>query len=543
MKLINLFEMKYNLGIPKIGKDTDLTQYMIKNKEMFGGYADIVIEINKNRECDFGNLEIFYVIRALGYLSSLDAIKYILLEDRIRSINDERVKYIPIEGDLEISSPPPPPSSEEEGESDLEFSSSDEEEEEEEEERLSEFEDVPHTETSWILYYLYGNVSMSLTDLVMSVKDDKDLLQTVFASGIRATNKNILHFPKAIEKGQMYSDNNSMVSGLVVYNKKLVSSYADKPVINFWDDKGTLVHSIQTTAGIMELVAIDDMLISIDFYGMIQSWNEFGENVKSIKSSASRIFVIADQLYVNTGTGIFQVTGKELIPVKKMDMMNTTTCLIKWQNMLVCGSSDGEVKCCYLEPPHTVVRHFHEQSGTISSLAIYDKYLLSGSSSSFDRTMKMWDINKSESIKTFKHKRGVKSILVVDRFIFSSDIDGFIYVWLNDGTLVQYISAHCSHTHLVVYNDHIYSASGDSSIIKWSFDYLKARRQALRALSLINTMPPKTYEVFLTVHILDNPENVLTYKQLDSIYAYVASRQGLSKSEFIDKIFFPVTDS
>ncbi len=52
MKLFDLFEMKYNLGTPKIGKDTDLTQYMRSKLPNFPDYVlnDWIKENYANKE-------------------------------------------------------------------------------------------------------------------------------------------------------------------------------------------------------------------------------------------------------------------------------------------------------------------------------------------------------------------------------------------------------------------------------------------------------------------------------------------------------------
>ncbi len=52
MKLIDLFEMKYNLGIPKVGADTDLTRYMKSKLPNFPAYVlrDWIKELVANKE-------------------------------------------------------------------------------------------------------------------------------------------------------------------------------------------------------------------------------------------------------------------------------------------------------------------------------------------------------------------------------------------------------------------------------------------------------------------------------------------------------------
>ena len=52
MKLIDLFEMKYNLGIPKVGADTDLTRYMKSKLPNFPDYVlrDWIKELVANKE-------------------------------------------------------------------------------------------------------------------------------------------------------------------------------------------------------------------------------------------------------------------------------------------------------------------------------------------------------------------------------------------------------------------------------------------------------------------------------------------------------------
>jgi len=319
------------------------------------------------------------------------------------------------------------------------------------------------------------------------------------------------------------------VSCLTRYNVLLVSGSSDK-TIKLWDEKGECISTFNANDYIICFTVFKDMIISGDYKGMIQYWNtSSGRCIKSIQayndSHINSLTVINNLLYScgddDGNIMVWSEDGECIYTIKAHS--NYVYCLIEYKGMLISGSWDSTIKCWSLSSSYDCINTLEGHSSGIRYLAVYDNYLLSGS---LDRTMKLWGID-GRCIQTFEHEGYVISILVVDMFIIiSGDSGGKMYIWSIEGNLLESVEAHSSYImSLVIHQNHIYSCSDDYTIKKWSFSYLKMKRQALLALNVMRILKDVDDDMklclLLTFFLKRN--NILSYSQLKKISDYTYS--------------------
>jgi len=315
------------------------------------------------------------------------------------------------------------------------------------------------------------------------------------------------------------------------YNNLLVSASDDK-TIKIWNDRDECITTFNADHWISCLTVFKDMIISGGYKGMIQYWNSStGKCIKSIKGHYPfytwALIVINNLLYSGGGDGNIMVwteDGERIRTIKAHS--NYDSCLIEFKGMLISGSYDNTIKCWSLSS-YNCIMTLEGHSNGIRCLAVYDdKYLLSGS---WDGTMKLWDVTEGSSsscIRTFEHEDLVTSILVVDLFIISGDNRGNIYIWSFEGNLLEIIDAlsDCVNS-LIVHQNYIYSGSEDKTIRKWSFRYLKMKRQALLAFHVMKTLKDADddMKLCLLLTFFYKKNNILSYSQLKNISDHACS--------------------
>lgn len=142
-------------------------------------------------------------------------------------------------------------------------------------------------------------------------------------------------------------------------------------------------------------------------------------------------------------------------------------------------------------------REFKGHKDGILTLKYDHKYLFTGS---YDTTIKMWDINTGEVIKTLEsHSKGVKALVFDEQKLITGSFDHTIKVWnYHTG---QCISTYRGHTDSVLsvdfYKKYIVSGSADKTIKIWNVETRTC--YALRGhLDSVNSVQihPKSLTVF-----------------------------------------------
>jgi len=324
-------------------------------------------------------------------------------------------------------------------------------------------------------------------------------------------------------------DHSDHVNCLTRYNDLLVSGSHDK-TIKLWNGKGECVSTIKANYSVYSLTVLKDMIISGGDGDIIQYWNaSTGNCIKSIKAHRRNLYslITINNLLYSDDDDTIMVWNEdgECIGIIGEAHSNYVYCFIEYKGMLISGSYDRTIKYWSLSS-YDCIMTLKGHSDAVRCLAVYaDNYLLSGS---WDGTMKMWDVydGVDSCIQTFKHEGSVRSILVVDMFIISSDYHGKIYIWSIEGNLLESVQAHSdSNNSLIIHQNYIYSASYDYTIKKWSFPYLKMKRQALLAfyamLALKDVDEDMESCLFLTFSL--NTKNVLSVSQLNAILDHAYS--------------------
>jgi len=339
-------------------------------------------------------------------------------------------------------------------------------------------------------------------------------------------------------------DHSNYVCCLTRYNDLLVSGSHDR-TIKLWNGEGKCISTFNANNYVSCLTVFKDVIISGEFEGIIKYWNSStGKCIKSIKGHGLYIcslIVVNNLLYSGGDDGTIMVWTEdgECIHTIIRAHSNYVSCLIGYKDMLISGSYDKTIKCWSLSSYDCIVT-LEGHSNNVVCLAVYDNYLLSGS---LDKTMKLWKGSSSSCcIRTFQHEGYVMSILVVGVFIITGDSGGKMYIWSLEGNLLESVQVHSDWIRsLVIHQNHIYSGSFDNTIKKWSFSYLKMKKQALLAFNVMKTLKDVDEDMKLCLFLIFflNSKNILSVSQLNAILDHACSATPVPDSLFLPFVFFP----
>jgi WD40 repeat protein len=129
-------------------------------------------------------------------------------------------------------------------------------------------------------------------------------------------------------------------------------------------------------------------------------------------------------------------------------------------------------KSAHLSPKcGELIREYKEHSGTIRSIQVYEKLLISGST---DKTIKIWDLETGECLKTLTdHKHWVTSILIIPNNKFlSGSCDKTIKIWdLNSYACLKTLTNESEVYSLCLISDNqIACGCNNGSISIWNLD-------------------------------------------------------------------------
>ena len=119
----------------------------------------------------------------------------------------------------------------------------------------------------------------------------------------------------------------------------------------------------------------------------------------------------------------------------------------------------------------TKVLGSHKKVISSGSVFVKDNRIISGS---WDKTIKIWDINTGECLKTLEgHTDNVNSVFVKDNLIISSSNDKTIKIWdINTGDCINTLKGHTSavYSAVSVLDNLIISSSEDKTIRIWDIN-------------------------------------------------------------------------
>ncbi len=165
-------------------------------------------------------------------------------------------------------------------------------------------------------------------------------------------------------------------------------------------------------------------------------------------------------------------TSLDLSPVKRIKSLGIHKGPVRSvainNKFIISGSYDKTIKIWDINTGKEV-ETLKGHTDSVLSVAIKDDYIVSGSS---DKTIKIWDINTGKEVKTLRdHSSSVLSIAIKDNYIVSGAGDGTIKVW-NINTEDEIIRTLQGHTHgiksIAIKDNYIVSGSSDRTIIIWN---------------------------------------------------------------------------
>ena len=136
---------------------------------------------------------------------------------------------------------------------------------------------------------------------------------------------------------------------------------------------------------------------------------------------------------------------------------------------IVSGSWDKTIKVWDLET-EKLLNTLKGHSDLVSSVDIADGKIVSGS---LDKTIKVWDLNTGKMLNTLKgHSEGVLTVVISDGRIISGSLDKTIRVWdLETGEILNTLKGHSEGVRSVVIADEKIIAGSNDNIIKvWDLE-------------------------------------------------------------------------
>ena len=108
-----------------------------------------------------------------------------------------------------------------------------------------------------------------------------------------------------------------------------------------------------------------------------------------------------------------------------------------YQDCIISGGFDNLIKIFNIKEDDKVIDLVgHENTVTFLTLSESKKFLLS---SSFDFTIRKWDLEQCSCIKVIKYNPGIQNILLpmMDDFLLSVGYDGKVNIWNDEGFMVK----------------------------------------------------------------------------------------------------------
>ncbi len=161
--------------------------------------------------------------------------------------------------------------------------------------------------------------------------------------------------------------------------------------------------------------------------------------------------------------------GRCFIKTLRGQHTNGVTCLQFEENILATGSYDSTIKLWNIETGE-VIRTLRGHTSGLRALQFDDRLLVSGS---LDNTVKIWNWRSGECINTLHHQGGVISVHMDGDLLASGSMDRSIKVFNFKTNISWCLRGHTdwvNHVRLDVASRTLFSASDDLTVKLWDID-------------------------------------------------------------------------
>jgi len=258
-------------------------------------------------------------------------------------------------------------------------------------------------------------------------------------------------------KRAYYDNFSSLVQEYVERNSDIDSIREDFETVLLWSKEPELVNLASS------LKIVESELYPI--YELNKIINQEQHNL--------RLSVTNDSLSVNQD---MQVLFAQSVLIRSFDLNNMEMANKAREFLLQVKKPFLDIRWARVRDKGALIRTLEGHSYSVTSVAITsdDSKIVSGS---WDKTIKIWDLNTGELLKTLKgHSDSVSSVAITsdDSKIVSGSIDNTIKVWdLNSGELLNTLERHYSTVNSMAIssdNSKIVSGSGDNTIKVWDLN-------------------------------------------------------------------------
>lgn len=124
----------------------------------------------------------------------------------------------------------------------------------------------------------------------------------------------------------------------------------------------------------------------------------------------------------------FQTSVNKYEIIWSIQTIDGPSCICIYDSMLIYGGDGDDYNIIIFDMKNWKLKFLLKgHISSISSLVIDNNFLFSGS---IDKTIKMWNIDTGDLIKTFHgHKERVTSLVIKDNYLISGDWDNNIFIW------------------------------------------------------------------------------------------------------------------
>ncbi|KAL6073762.1 protein-containing complex binding, variant 2 [Balamuthia mandrillaris] len=209
----------------------------------------------------------------------------------------------------------------------------------------------------------------------------------------------------------------------------------------------------------MTLWPQEDLLLSGSYDGSVRAWDRDGNFVKMIKATGS--FVFGVRVWRNI---VCEACYDGKLRLWKDDQVVKELSGHRFEDPFFLPFERGrKKKNCYIHFIN-LLNQTPNSNGLYSVVVWKDKLC----TSSFDRTIRLWDPEKGTCLQVFEgHTNNVQAIIGWGDLLWSGSWDCSLRAWDSDGKQVHNLSAGSTIRSLEVWNDRIYSGMATGEIKEW----------------------------------------------------------------------------
>lgn len=259
---------------------------------------------------------------------------------------------------------------------------------------------------------------------------------------------------------------------LTAYKNFIITGSNDKNIQIRDIDTGKLISTLSGHTGAVYSLAIwDNKLISGSSDKTLRIWDiESARLLTTILAHQNQIYSLScqDNFLISSSLDktikIWNLEVKKILKIINLEISAWNICI--YQNKIFAGFSDGSLRVYNLSNGSLLISQ-KEHSDAITSLKINNNNVYT---SSKDKTIKIWDSESLNVLKTINTNSIVWSVMPDKDYLFFGGDDKSLRVWsIKDKKIVQNANSH--HDWISAIDHHksrIVSVSADSTIKIWS---------------------------------------------------------------------------